>query len=159
MTTQNRGRVFIGIFLVGLGLLLLVTQFLGGYGDIVFLVAIGTAFVAGYFYRRAYGLLVPGCLLLGLGASQIIERVWLRSADLSLLGLGGGFVAIYLIDLVYRRASHWWPLIPGGILVAIGLANSNPSFQYWLSVGWPVILILIGILMLAGALGLRYSFK
>lgn len=159
MTLQNRGRVFVGAVLIGLGLVLLVSQFLVGFGDSVFAIATSAALIGGYFYRRAYGLLVLGCLLLGLGIGQLAGRIYSPVGDLSAIGLGIGFVAIYVIDFLYRRTTHWWPLVPGAVLIIIGLAEGNPVVQYWLSVGWPLILVVIGIVILAGSLGFRSSWK
>jgi len=66
------------------------------------------------------------------------------------IGLGLGFVAIFVVQLVVARASHWWPLIPGGILVLVGLAETVPQAQAVLEKGWPVILIVIGLAILGG---------
>lgn len=70
------------------------------------------------------------------------------------LGLGVGFVAIYVIDLVYTGSSSWWPLIPGGILIIIGLSEGSATFERLFSVGWPLIIVFVGLLLLAGAFGL-----
>ncbi len=154
MTENNRGREFAGIFLIVLGLVLFVIQFVRGWGDSLFLILVGSLFIAGYLYRRAYGLLIPGCLLLGLGFGQIVERSFAPMGDWGAIGLGAGFASIYLADLVYRRSSHWWPLIPGLVLILVGISQGNPALQNMMSIGWPLILIFIGALMLAGALGL-----
>ena len=66
-------------------------------------------------------------------------------------GLGLGFIAIFVIATLYQGRSHWWPLIPGGILLVSGLAEGSQAFRDLLAVGWPVVLILIGLIFLAGA--------
>ncbi len=72
--------------------------------------------------------------------------VWV--GDLDTIGLGAGFVAIYVIDILYRGRSHWWPLIPGAILIVAGVASG--SLEHLISVGWPLVLIVIGLRMLVG---------
>jgi len=151
---QRQGRLFAGAILILLGLGLFALQFVEGLGDAVIFFLIGGAFVAGYLYRRAYGLLIPGCILLGIGLGSVGEESALAFGDMSSLGLGVGFVAIYVIALVYEGRSAWWPLIPGGILLVNGLASGNEAMQQLLSVGWPLILVFLGLLILAGAFGL-----
>ncbi len=156
MNEQNRGQLVTGAILIVLGVGLLALQFLEGFGEAVIFFLIGGAFVAGYLYSRAYGLLIPGCILLGLGLGSVggssISSV--SEDTFVLLGLGVGFIAIWVMPLVYEGKSIWWPLIPGVILIVVGLAEGNESFEKLLEVGWPLILVLIGLLVLAGAFGL-----
>jgi hypothetical protein len=101
-------------------------------------------------------LVIPGCILLGLGLGSVggssISSV--SEDTFVLLGLGVGFIAIWVIPLVYEGKSIWWPLIPGAILIVVGLAEGSESIEKLLEVGWPLILVLIGLLILAGAFGL-----
>ena len=62
---------------------------------------IGAAFLAAYAIWRVYGLLIPGGILLVLGA---------------------GFASIYVIDALVRgpRDARWSALVPGAIFAAIG---------------------------------------
>lgn len=150
MDDRRQARLFAGAILILLGLVLFAQRFIGGFGANITLLLIGGAFVAGYLYRRAYGLLIPGCILLGLGLASVGERSLLAFGDLSSIGLGVGFLAIYVIARVVEGRTHWWPLIPGGILLVTGLASGNQAMQRLLEVGWPVILILLGLLVLAG---------
>jgi hypothetical protein len=154
MEEQRRGQLVLGGILIILGIGLLALQLMEGFGDAVILFLIGGLFVAGYLYRRAYGLLIPGCILLGLGLGKVGESTILAFGGFEQLGLGVGFVAIYVIDLVYTGASSWWPLIPGLILIVTGLAEGSATFERLISVGWPIIIIFIGLLSLAAAFGL-----
>jgi hypothetical protein len=141
MNKQNRRQLAIGAALVVLGVVLVALLFLEGSSEaeslfLIGLFLIGGVFVAGYLYSRAYGLLIPGCILLGLGLGPLVGggpvdvefgpgiQVTISSFGedtFVLLGLGVGFVAIYVIPLVYQGRSHWWPLIPGLILILLGL--------------------------------------
>ncbi len=146
LTQQMIGLVLI---LIGLGILLMNLFQIRLVGPLI-LALVGLAFLAGYFSRRRYGLLIPGCLLLGLAFGSAGENV--LKANLTVLGLGLGFLAIYGIDLFYRRSTPWWPLIPGGILVLGGLTQL-PGLHILPSIAGPLVLIVAGLLLLANALG------
>lgn len=154
MSDRRDGRLVTGAILIVLGLGLLALQFVQGFGEAVLFFLIGGLFVAGYLYRDAYGLLIPGGIFLGLGLGAIGEGAVLEFADFEAIGLGIGFLSIYVIALVYQGSSHWWPLVPGFILILVGLATGNEVLQRLLSVGWPLILVFIGLMFLAGAFGL-----
>jgi hypothetical protein len=153
MDAERRGRIFFGAVLIIVGIGLLALQYVEGFGDAMILFLIGVLLVAGYFHRRSYGLLIPGCLLLGIGLGKVGESSLLAFGGFEQLGLGMGFVAIYVIDLVYTSSSSWWPLIPGLILIVVGLSEGSEDFRRLVSVGWPIILVFFGLLLLAGAFG------
>src|SRR3970040_2162542 len=117
MINMKQGRGAAGAVLIVVGLILLASQFVKGFADHIWTLLIGGLFVAGYFYRRAYGLLIPGCILLGIGLGNLGEGSILQFGDFDSIALGLGFLAIFVIDTLYRGRSHWWPLIPGGVLV------------------------------------------
>ncbi|MBN1484178.1 MAG: hypothetical protein JXA37_05605 [Chloroflexia bacterium] len=154
MDELNRRRIIGGTILILLGIAFLAQQFIHGLGDSAFLFIIGGAFLVAYFVRQAYGLLIPGCILVGLGLGSIGENTFIGVGDFSALGLGIGFIAIYVIARIYQGDSHWWPLIPGGILILVGVASLTENLGRIFSVGWPLLLVLIGLLLLAGAFGL-----
>jgi hypothetical protein len=116
------------------------------------LFVIGALFIAGYFSSRNYGLLIPGCILAGLGAGEFIGD--------SSLGLGLGFIAIFAIDTLVRgRTSAWWPLIPGVIIAGNAVADRNDAvfgtIRQVANDWWPIVLVLIGVIILAQALSGR----
>jgi hypothetical protein len=129
-------------------------QYVEGIGQDVILFCIGGLLIAAYLYTGTYGLLVPGGILLGLGLGSIGEhRFRLFEGDFTLLGLGIGFATIWLVALLYRRRSHWWPLIPGTILIIAGLRAGRETLEFLLEKGWPLILVFVGLLIVIGALG------
>lgn len=145
---MKRGQLIPGLILIALGVGFLLMQYFD-FGPGLFLTLLGLVFLIPYALTRSYGLLIPGCILAGLGIGMLMER----SARLDLtvpLGLGVGFIAIYVIHLILTRNSHWWPLIPGGILVAVGIAEAVPQGQALFEKWWPLILIVIGLAVLAG---------
>jgi hypothetical protein len=153
MMEPGGNRALAGAVLIVLGLGLVALQIVGGMGDAAALFLVGGVFVFFYFARRVYGLLIPGCILLGIGLGRVGAAGGFAVGDLEPIGLGVGFLAIYLIDSIYRGRSHWWPLVPGLILTLSGIARLSADAQRLLAVGWPILLIVAGLALLAGGLG------
>ena len=85
-------------------------------------------------------------LLLGLGFGALGERSSIDFRNFSSFGLGLGFLSIFVIDTIYRGSTHWWPLIPGGIMIVMSVGDTRALRL--LVKGWPLILVLIGIFLL-----------
>jgi hypothetical protein len=115
----------------------------GSLGNMILLV-IGGVFMYAYFSTRQghrIGFLIPGAILLGIGAGQAFEslpipRIW--SGDMTTFTLGLGFCLIWALE-----RKHWWSLIPGGILVTVGLSSFFAIVQLW-----PLALIVLGAYLL-----------
>jgi hypothetical protein len=145
----NRRQIIPGLILIVLGTVFLLTQYFE-FGPGLFLALFGLVFLIAYAFTRSYGLLIPGCILAGIGIGLAFERAVMRPDVTVSIGLGLGFIAIFVVQLIVAGASHWWPLIPGGILLLVGIAETVPQVQAMLEKGWPVILIVIGLAILAG---------
>jgi hypothetical protein len=113
---------------------------------------IGSLFLGGYLYTRNHGLLIPGCILLGVAVGSFGKKNLDLNSDFAQVAIGVGFVAIYLVALIYERRSHWWPLIPGTVLILVGFNVGREAFEYLFDRGWPLILVVIGLFILFGAL-------
>jgi hypothetical protein len=148
MNEQRRRQVYSGLALIALGLALWAVQRVEGLGRSAIFFLVGGAFMAAYFYRREFGLLVPAGLICGIGAGM------LDSVPM-LVGIGGGFVAITAVSLAYERRFEGWPLIPGAILILVGLREMQ-VLEYFFD-NWPLLLVIAGVLVLFGALGRRPS--
>ena len=148
-----RSRQFAGIALILVGILLFVLQWRGGASQAVVLAIIGGFLLLGYFARKQYGLLVPACILLGISLGTALEQTSSRYDNFSSLGLGIGFIAIYAIDRLFRGKTTWWPLVPGGILVVSGLAQAMDKAARVFTIGWPILIVGAGILVLLGIIG------
>jgi hypothetical protein len=137
----------LGLFLVVIGAALLVATVTGSGGELI-VAFIGLAFLAGYASTRAYGLLIPGAILTGLGLGIVAESLG-APGEVVVLGLGLGFLVIPVVDLSVApaRAGWWWPLLPGGILTAIGAAELT-GVQDAGRYAVPVVLIVIGLALL-----------
>jgi hypothetical protein len=149
--SMNSRNLAPGLILIGLGVFFFIVQ-LTGVGAEAIVAVIGGAFLVAYAATRQYGFLVPGGILTGLGLGVIWETQ-LASGEGGevVIGLGLGFIAIYVIDALVRRSEAlWWPIIPGGILVAIGVLIETEqggllAGMQWI---WPVLLIAVGAIVL-----------
>jgi len=118
---------------------------------------IGLAFLGAFAYTRQYGFLVPGAIMTGLGAGIIASQSLTLTDDeaggVVLLGLGLGFLAIWVIGvIVHVDEHHWWPFIPGGILATIGAVLLIGGQAVDLLDYWWVVLIGLGVIVLGRAL-------
>lgn len=143
------GQVAAGVALVVLGGALLALERLDGSPDHLFLILVGGVFAAGYFYKRSFGLLIPGGILIGLGSGLAYEDLYSNSfvdGESVAFGLGLGFLLIYVVSLLYERVNRWWPLIPGGILVVAGF----PAWEWADQIldFWPVAVMAVGLFLL-----------
>ena len=150
MRNQRNRALTAGLVLIAIGLVLYLNQSIEGVGQYIGAV-VGGLLLAGYFYTRNYGLLIPGCILLTLGLGYIGEQRRLLALDRgSLIPLGFGFIAVFVIQLAYERKAHWWPLIPGGILLLVAFDKFGPWMTLILE-HWPLLLVLAGVLIVVSA--------
>jgi hypothetical protein len=138
----RRRRIFTGLTLVTLGLALYGLDYLGDIDRSATFFLIGGAFLATYFYHRQFAFLIPACLFLGVGGTQFLDAS-------PLLGLGGGLVGVTLVALIYEHRFHWWPLIPGTVLIVAGLERIE--WVRLLFKHWPLLLVAVGVLLLIAA--------
>ncbi len=114
--------------------------------------AIGAAFLVAYALTRQYGFLVPGGILSGIGAGTLMAA-FNGGPDEGLyvvLALGLGFLLVFAVDmLVTRTMARWWPLIPGGVMLVVGVTAGESAGSLWYAHIWlPVLLIAFGVLLL-----------
>jgi hypothetical protein len=146
----RRGQTAAGAIFIVVGLGILGLQVVEGVGQSIWLFVIGSLFIAGYLFRATYGLLVAGSIITGIALSQVGEEVFGTVNEITSIGLGVGFAAIYVIDRLYTGSSHWWPLIPGGILLMSGLASVGEPFSRLIDLAWPLLMIAVGLALLFG---------
>lgn len=153
MEGQTRRRVVAGTVLVVIGAGLLVLQLLEGASQAGWLLFLGALFIAGHIYRQTYGFLVAGGILMGVGLGQLGEETLDIGSGVGSIGLGLGFIAIYVIDRLNREGAPWWPLIPGGILLVTGIADLGGPLADAMDYVWPAALIIVGLALLFGMRG------
>jgi hypothetical protein len=143
-----------GVILIAVGATLFAVQLLHLDGDVIVLV-IGLVFAIAFAANRRYGVLIPAGILTGLGLGIVLEDSGVQGEPV-VLGLGLGFLAIYVADFLTsgaRAPGRWWPLIPGAILTVIAGAESTFGAEgaRLIEQGWPILLIAAGVwLMLRG---------
>ena len=146
--TSHRPNM-LGLGLVGLGALLLlgrmVTLPLELEGGMV-LLTIASVFLFFGFWRRIYGLIIPGSILAGLSVGVTFAE--LTDGVSVLWGLALGFLSIYALGTTLFRTRSPWPVIPAVILFAVGALVAISSLPSFLSAGmvWlPLLLIGAGL--------------
>ena len=159
---NDRRSLTLGVVLLLLGGFFLLSRAFRFSGPGVILVLIGTIFLALSATRGFRGPLLPGGILLGLGAGFLLRTPleWLLPRWASLvLGLGAGFLLVALLDRVAGRgARRPSPLVPGVILVAVALfgvlAQHTPLLEVLARMQdlWPWALVLAGLLLVGQAL-------
>jgi hypothetical protein len=154
---DREGRLWLGLILIGLGAIFLLDRVVPDIGAYLPLL-VGLGFFVAFLATRAYGFLIPAGIVSGVGAGILLQQTY-DQGGIFLLALGGGFVAIWLIGALFRlREHHWWPLIPGGILLTIGLvdlADESGPLSELLDIGWPILLVAVGLLVIVRALAER----
>ena len=147
---SRQSRWIAGLILIAVGLGFFFLRGDGVSGTQTVAVVISAVFLVAYLLRRSYGLLVPAGILLGLGFGDLLEFGSID--DGTTFGLGCGFVFIYLVALLVERSSHWWPLIPGVVLI-LGSFDNLRQIGSLLYEYWPLALVAVGLLIIFGFLG------
>jgi hypothetical protein len=155
--SSPREQVVFAVILIVVGLVALASQVLepmpqlGGW--VVLL--IGLAFIGAFAYTQQYGYLVPGGILSGLGAGIVVSEAAILSDEqtggIVVLGLGLGFLSIWIIGSLTQAGSHLWPTVPGVILTAVGAALLVGGQAVELLDYWGVAVVALGVILLVRA--------
>ena len=141
---QNWWAVIPSFTLLGLALLIAFADRVGPAAGGLFLGAIGLSFLVIYLVHRDFwwAIIPAGALLTLAVVAALAERVdGMISGGILFIGIGLTFGLVYLAPEPGPRKT--WALIPGGILVVMGLL-------FMISLGgiinyiWPIVLILGG---------------
>jgi hypothetical protein len=157
-TWTSRGRNFpwLGVLLVLIGVALLIQAVFPPNtvsSGTVLLFAIGVALVAGWLFGGSWFAAVPGLLLIALAAGNLIKELSIYTGPgTTALTLAIAFVLIWLIGLLRQRRGNW-PLWAAAILGLIGAVQISGQLTNIpeLSVVWPVVIIVVGVLLLISA--------
>jgi hypothetical protein len=154
--TGPRDRIAFAVILIVVGIGGLLTQMLEPTPDVGgwIVMLIGVGLMGAFAYTHQYGYLIPGAIMTGLGAGIVISETVTLATDeatggVVVLGLGIGFLAIWVIgEIVHVAQHHWWPLIPGGILAVVGGALLIGDQAIQLLDYWGVAVIAVGLFVL-----------
>jgi hypothetical protein len=157
LSSVSNRTILPGVILVVIGLVMLLAT-TTGVGARLIPAAIGVCFLAAYVVQRRYGFLVAGSIVTGLGVGAAFEPAAGGNGTAAVIGLGLGFMAIFVVDSLRGSGmAHWWPLIPGTILLLVGIEQltQNESILGWIASWWPLALIAVGVLVIVRTLGGR----
>jgi hypothetical protein len=126
---NTRIRMAAGVLLVGAGILVLLQNLGIVRGGLSLLWALcflagGAVFTFVFFNdRKNWWAIIPGFTLLGIGALILLDWALPVSGDslggtLLLGAMGASFWVIYA-----NRREHWWPIIPGGVLITVAIST------------------------------------
>lgn len=152
-------RSIAGAILLMIGFVTLAANL--SHSDIIGLLVlpvVGILFLVAAFMGRLPGLLIPGSIITGLGLGTLVQQTVFASANgeargaVIVIGLALGFLAIMPLTQILHGRSQWWPAIPGGILLIVGIAlwagPAGATFLQVLGTLWPLALIAVGIYLL-----------
>lgn len=148
---------FGGVMLIAIGVLALIsTIFRNDLVGYFFLPVLGLAFIFWGYAAHNTRILVPGGILTGIGAGVLLSQTTFKGSTTTegavlLIALGLGFLVIIPLSYFIERKREQWELIPGGILLALGVALLVPALRSVLTVlgqYWPVLLIVFGVYLL-----------
>jgi len=152
---ERRDQWVGGAVLIAIGAALLLGQYVGETGQFV-LLGLGLVLLVLFAVSRNPGTLIGGGIVTGLGAGVLVAAN--TEGDVAgaavLFGLGFGFIGVWLVGLLMRLPeTSFWPLVPGAILVVVGmvvLAGSETAANFEML--WPLGLIALGVIVLVAAM-------
>jgi hypothetical protein len=117
-----------------------------------FLLLMGVGFIVWSALARSPGLLVPGCVLVGVGGGILLRAEYGGGAFL--LAMAGGFLLLAGLTRVMFRDHKGanWPLWPAAGLAFAGLMTSaGPDAREWFRTArpyWPYVIIVVALFLL-----------
>ena len=154
----ERNRYAGGIVLILLGVFLLIGQVTSWNMSWLALAALAAIFLVWGLVVRTFSLVIPGSILAGLALGVALTGTVVpvidgaHSTGIFLLAFAAGWGLMALLSVFTNGGFRWWPLIPGGILAAVGLAMlAGPNGLLLLTYAnflWPLVLIGLGIFIL-----------
>jgi hypothetical protein len=144
-----------GVVLVVIGGMLIAQQFSDALDAAGWPFVLGLALLAWWGFRGTFGVLLLAGVLTGLGVGLAVHEVVDVVRPVA-LGLGAGFVAIFVLDRLRQGNPRWWLLVPGVALLIVGLLGQSSWWDALGGSGWPLLLVLVGLVIVGAALGRRH---
>ncbi len=138
----------IAMGLIVLGAVLMAGRLLPGGGvDLtggMVMLTFASCFLFFAFWKRVYGLLIPGCMFAGLSVGVTFADM-VGGASV-LLGLALGFFAMFFLGHVLFQKRHPWPIYPAMVLCVPGIVTAVANLPGMLAGGIFIVpLLLIGL--------------
>jgi hypothetical protein len=140
-------RVIAGLLIIVAGVLLLLVQFEwitleGPFWGTLFLLGGAAFFLSLWLGDRAeWWPLIPGGVMLAWGLSTVLGNLGLAEWLVTLIGMVGSSLP-FLYIFTRNRKTNWWALIPGGVLLLVGVATVLGEL---IGGDWVSTLVLLGI--------------
>jgi hypothetical protein len=154
MPLKRKPQVAVGVGVLALGAVLLATRFVPISSAPAWLLGLGLALALLGLVQRAFGWLVAGLPVLGLGAGLVFGDIplgGLPKNSWTLLGLGAGFLSVVPLARMLSIRAHWWPAVVGALFAATGVLRAvrdveliTPRVEIAVRSWWPVGLVLVG---------------
>ncbi|HSS44267.1 MAG TPA: hypothetical protein VLO07_02910 [Thermoanaerobaculia bacterium] len=163
---NDRRGLTLGVVLVTVGGFFLLRHYFWFSGPGPILISIGVVLVTLSAARGFRGPLLPGSILLGLGAGFLLQgalETWLPRWATLVLGIGCGLLLTAALDRAARRRRDALLLVPGSILVALAagaaLARQIDLAQFVERFAgiWPWLLIAVGLALVVTAIRRKSS--
>ena len=164
MNTQPRERnqhihnpyKIAGAALIMIGLLLILDQLLKtGWLTFAVFPLCGLILIYLGFDTKNFGWLIAGSLVLGLGSAaylilgQMDQQPFFERIGKGLILFGGSWVMITVLSAAIHRSPAWWALIPGGVIIGVGISLARVpvrilDFVLYISCGIGISLLIWG---------------
>lgn len=156
---KKKNSLAAGIILVAIGFGLLLFQLFNI--PQFFPLILGVIFLSAGIITRKAGFIIPGGIITGVGLGTLSTmNSWFfpmnseESGGLFLLLFSLGWFSITLLTGLFTNDRQTWPLIPGGIMAAIGtlvlMGETGKRILELAGTYWPLILVIIGLSILWG---------
>jgi hypothetical protein len=112
-----------GLVLVAIGLIVIASYAIPGFGEWA-LLAVGITCLVAFALTREYGYAVATGITGGLGVGVLLTTRYTDPYDgvAFLLAFAGGFVAVWILGLVAKpRETNPWPFIPAILFAAVAV--------------------------------------
>lgn len=156
--TFHPGAVYIvGIIMVAVGVLVLADQYLKtGWLPLALIPVVGIYMLVEAYRTQKFGFLFSGGILIGAGVgafagfSEFFKRPLVHDIGWMLVSFALGWVFVSVLSKRILEKPVWWPLVPGGIILTIGLVFLLTELRFldfvlWIGTGIGVILLIWGI--------------
>lgn len=154
--SEKKNTIVAGAALVIIGLVVLAGQLLDSPSiGLLILPTLALIFLAWGLIARTIGFIIPGGILAGISAGVFLmdklapETQGETEGAIFMLAFAGGWALITLLSFATREGFQWWPLIPGGIMAAIGglllVGDAGVKVLELSQYLWPIALIVVGL--------------
>jgi hypothetical protein len=152
-----RKRRILGAILLSVALLAIVHRYVPFQVDHLILPLVGLGFIVWSVVAKNRGLLIPGCIIAGVGVGNWVQRAShygvtsTHGQALFLYCVAGGFLLISVLAAAIFRRRELWPIWPAVFIGLTGLIRDGIDLADYVRAVqpyWPFALLAIAIWLL-----------